>query len=197
VAQALRTTGGGAVPPAPTGRYWEEYQSGDGRRYLAFAQVALGATELGKLIEAYTHTSSALGATVVGVFPLLGWRYPRLERGAVIVGLSGGPLQELGLAEQYVVLAVGGRDVPDAAGFAALADEEYTGLVERGGTLRLKVQSAEGSPREFASAIKPPRVEPGAPTAKRLRPPAAGGNGVNIWDKVNGGRGTGRDDPTQ
>jgi anti-anti-sigma regulatory factor len=197
VAQALRASGGGAVPAVPTGRYWEEYQSADGKHYLAFAQVALGGTELAKLIESYTMRGSALGATVVSAFPLIGWRYSRVERGAVIVGLTPGVLQELGLAEQYVVLAAGGRDIADAAGFAQIVGDEYAGLVDRGGDLRLKVQAADGAPREFAASIKPARAEVAPEGAKRPRGTAPSGNAVNVWDKVNGGRGSSRDDPTQ
>jgi len=37
VAQALRMTGGSAVPAAPTSRYWEEYEGNDGKRTFAFA----------------------------------------------------------------------------------------------------------------------------------------------------------------
>ena len=199
VAQALRATGGGAVPPAPTGRYWEEYQGADGKRYLAFAQLTIGATELARLVDGYAQPATALGATVVGLFPLIAWRYPRVERGAVIIGLAAGPLQGLGLAEQYVVLSIDGRDAGDAAGFAKLADDEYAGLVERGGTLRLKVQLADGAPREFAAAIKPPPVDepPTAGAIRRPRPPGVGTGGVNVWDRFGGGKGSGRDDPTQ
>jgi anti-anti-sigma regulatory factor/DNA-directed RNA polymerase subunit RPC12/RpoP len=198
VAQALRSTGGGAVPAAPTGRYWEEYTGGDGKRYLAFAQVALGATELARLVESYTQPATVLGATAVGLFPLIGWRYPRLERGAVIVALASGPLRTLGLSEQYVVLAVGGRDVGDAAGFAKLTGDEHAGLVERGGVLRLKVQSGDGAPREFATEIAAPRSEPVVPpNGQRPRPPAANGSNINVWDKYNGSKNGGRDDPTQ
>jgi hypothetical protein len=198
VAQALRATGGGAVPAAPTGRYWEEYETADGKRTLAFAQVALGAAELARLADGYTQASTALGATAVTMFPLIAWRYPRLERGAVIVALASGALQELGLAEQYVVLGVGGRDVGDAAAFARLAGDEHAGLVERGGTLRLKVQADGGAPREFATLIKPARAEAAAPP--NARHPAAQapiGSGVNVWDKLGGGKGSSRDDPTQ
>lgn len=200
VAQALRATGGGAVPSAPSGRYWEERQTTDGKRILAFAQVTIGATEAAKLIEAYTAQSTALGATVVSAFPLLSWRYPKLEHGAVIVGLAAGPLQELGLAEQYVVIGVGGRETPDAATFAKLAGEEHEGLVERGGTLRLKVQADGGAPREFTQLIKP-RASDAAPAAGGHRPRGNGAdagppNTVNTWDKMGGGK-AGRDDPTQ
>jgi hypothetical protein len=134
---------------------------------------------------------------VVSAFPLIGWRYSRVERGAVIVALTAGVLQELGLAEQYVVLAVGGRDIADAAGFAQIVGDEYAGLVDRGGDLRLKVQAADGAPREFAASIKPARAETAPEGVKRPRGNAPSGNGVNVWDKVNGGRGSSRDDPTQ
>jgi anti-anti-sigma regulatory factor len=199
VAQALRATGGGAVPAAPTARYWEEYQGADGKHTLAFAQLTLGATELARLVDGYARPATALGATVVGLFPLIAWRYPRLERGAVILGLAAGPLQELGLAEQYVVLAIDGRDASDAAGFARLADDEYAALVERGGTLRLKVQASDGAPREFTAEIKPLPDAPTQAPGRRPRPAGAGSGtgGINVWDRFGGGRGSGRDDPTQ
>jgi hypothetical protein len=199
VARALRATGGGAVPAAPNGRYWEELQGVDGKHYRAFAQVTLGDAELAKLIETYAQPASALGATVVGMFPLIGWRYPRLEHGAVIVELANGLLQELGLAEQYIVLGVGGREIGDAAAFATLAGDEFAVLAERGGTLRLKVQADGGAPREFATAIKPQQdATPGRP-GNRLpsATPGGGPSNVNTWDKLGGGKPTGRDDPTQ
>jgi anti-anti-sigma regulatory factor len=142
VAQALRATGGGAVPPAPTSKYWEEYQNADGKRYLAFAQVTIGATELGKLIDGYAHATTALGATTVGLFPLLVWRYPRLEHGAVVIGLGDGPLLELGLAEGYVVLDVDGRDVSDAASFEKLAGDEYRARSSRRTPSRCRASAA-------------------------------------------------------
>ena len=87
----------------------------------------------------------------------------------------------------------------DAAGFARLAGDEYAGLAERGGMLRLKVQAEGGAPREFAAALKPAgpdaEAQPGA--VKRSRAPSAGTSGVNVWDKFGGSKGNGRDDPTQ
>jgi hypothetical protein len=200
VARVLRNTSGGAVPAAPTGRYWEEYTGGDGKRYLAFAQISLGATELAKLVETYTTPSTALGATAVAMFPLVGWRYPKLEHGAIITKLGTGALQDLGLAEQYVVVAVAGRDVIDAATFAKLATDEDALLVEKGGTLRLKVQASDGAPREFSTVVKPKTDD----TPTNGKPPRNGSGskpngtgGVNIWDRYGGGKGSGRDDPTQ
>jgi len=196
VAQALRASGGGAVPATPTGRYWEEYGN---TSYVAFAQVSVGATELGKLVAAYGEKTSALGATVVGMFPLVGWRHTKLERGAIVIGLASGPLQEVGLAEQYIVLSIDGRDVGDAPAFAKVAAAEHAQLADRGGTLRLKVQTPDPAPREFAATVRP--AEPsGKPTGKhnpggtQHAPPPGG---VNVWDRYNNPRGSGRDDPTQ
>ncbi|MBA3464533.1 MAG: hypothetical protein H0T46_31670 [Deltaproteobacteria bacterium] len=199
VGRMLRATSGGAVPAAPNARYWEEYTGSDGKRFLAFAQVTIGATELAKLVEQYTAPQTALGATAVSMFPLVGWRYPKLDHGAIITKLGTGPLQDLGLAEQYVVVSVAGRDVVDAASFAKLATDEHTALVGKGGTLRLKVQAADGAPREFATAIKPPEVDtPNTGRGSGGRN-TGGGNtgGINVWDKFGGGKGPGRDDPTQ
>lgn len=199
VARVLRATSGGAVPAAPTARYWEEYTGG---KFLAFAQVTLGATELAKLVEGYTASSTALGATAVSMFPLVGWRYPKLEHGAIITKLGTGPLQDLGIAEQYVVVAVAGRDVTDAATFAKLAIDEDAALVEKGGTLRLKVQASDGAPREFQAVVKP-KTEDTPNTGKNPRHGNGGRNGgtgtggVNVWDRYGGGKGSGRDDPTQ
>lgn len=201
VGRVLRATSGGAVPAAPTGRYWEEYSGPDGKRYLAFAQVSIGATELAKLVEGYTASSTALGATAVPMFPLVGWHYPKLDHGAIITKLGTGALQDLGLAEQYVVVAVAGRDVIDAASFAKLAGDEHAQLVEHGGTLRLKVQSSDGAPREFSTTIRS-KAEDVVPTNGKPHSggkPGTGGTpgGVNIWDRYGGGKGSGRDDPTQ
>lgn len=205
VAQALRATGGAAIPATPTGRYWEEYGGAEGKRYTAFAQLALGSTELARLVADYARPASALGATVVGAFPLVGWRYPRVERGAIVTALASGPLQSLGLAEQYVVLSVGGRDVADAEAFARVAAEEHAGLAERGGTLRLKVQTPDLAPREFSAAIAARPAE--RPETGGGGPRPSGGHGVgvgniNVWDKYDVARPardgrTRRDDPDQ
>jgi ABC-type transporter Mla MlaB component len=200
VAQALRATANGAVPSTPTGRYWEEYAGPDGKRTLAFAQISIGATELATLVEAYTRSASALGATVVGNFPLVGWRHPRVERGAILATLGDGPLAAAGLSEQMIVLSVDGRDVSDAASFAQIAGDQHAALGTRGGTLRLKIQTVDPTPREFTTTIKGAvETSPAAGSGKRPHPgnPPPGTGSVNVWDKLGGNRGSGRDDPTQ
>lgn len=204
VAQVLRATSGGAVPATPTARYWEEYSGADGKRTVAFAQVSLGSTEVKQLLESYETPATALGATTVGLFPLVGWRYPKVDRGAIVTGLGAGPLQDLGLAEQYIVLSVAGQDVTDAQAFAKLVDAEHASLVEHGGTLRLKVQASDGAPREFQAAVKGKPVDvPGIGSGGKAHPggtdtrPSHPTGGVNVWDTYGGDQSKGRDDPTQ
>jgi hypothetical protein len=185
----------GAPPVAE--RYWEAYDTAEGRRYIAFAQVAMPRDNLAKIASAYKQDYSALGATVVDFQPELGWRYPRLDHGAVVTKLEHGVLQELGLAEHYIVLAVDGHDVADGAAFAKLVASERDTLVERGGSLRLLVQTDTGDPREFATTFagKPTAVP--APPIPHGKHDDRGSGGVNVWDRFGGNRGSGRDDPTQ
>ena len=200
VGRLLRATSGGAVPSAPTGRYWEEIATADGKRVVAFAQVSLGATEIQALVATYTKQEVGLDATAVGLFPLVGWRYPKIESGAILTKLEPGTLQRTGIAAQYIVLAIAGRDVTDAQTFATIATEEHAAIAARGGTLRFKVQTLDGSPREFSAELEKTKATPPTGAGKAVRDPAAtpsAGGGVNVWDRYGGGRGSNRDDPTQ
>ena len=109
-------------------------------------------------------------------------------------------LQDLGLAEHYVVIAVDGRDVLDAAGFAKIVTEEHDRLEDHGGTLRLLVQTDTGDPREFSTTIAGRQTEvanPHGPHVPRGTHETGSAGGVNVWDRFGGSRGSGRDDPTQ
>jgi anti-anti-sigma regulatory factor len=192
VANALR-----GVNATAAGRYWEAFGARDGRRYLAFVQVNLPASTAQKLIEQYTTAYEAFGATVVTFFPELAWRYPKVSRGAVVVSLQSGSLQELGVAEHSVILAVDGRETPDAATFVKVIAEERAMLEEKGGSFRLLVQSDSGDPREFSQAIAGRPVDPGDRGRGRGKGGRPNTGGVNVWDKYDGNRGGGRDDPTQ
>lgn len=187
VAQLVHTTGGASAPAVPTARYWERHTGADGARFVAYAQVVVPAADLTRLVDLYTGGETALGATAVKVFPGLGWRYPHVERGAVITALAPGPLQEIGLAEGYVVLAVNGRDVTDATAFAKLVTDEQAAAVAHGGTLRLKVAAGDGAPREFTRAYEAPTgpaVIP-APVTQPVHDVPTGG--INVWDRYGGG----------
>ncbi len=197
VAHALR-----GVESSAAGRYWESFDARDGRRHVAFVQVKLAGAAAKKLVDSYTQRDAALGATVVSFFPGLAWKFPKLDHGAVVVALEPGAIQELGVAERYIVLAIDGRDVIDAAGFVKILTEERAALAERGGSLRLLVQGDSGDPREFSTTIAGRPVETPTTTPKNGgktgRETGSGGTGgVNVWDRFGGNRGSGRDDPTQ
>ncbi len=197
IAVMLRAAG---ITTVMTGRYRETYDTPEGKRYVAFMQVPLFPDDITRLATAYSTPQSALGATVVTLFPELGWRY-RLDRGAIVIGLDDGPLKELGIAVRYVILSIDGRPVTDAAAFAKIANEELATLREKGGTLRLAVQADDGAPREFSTAIPGRVVEPPPPPPHGPRgsgaPQVPNTGNVNVWDRYGGGKGSGRDDPTQ
>lgn len=186
----------------PSARYWESFSGRDGRKFLAFVQVKLPASDAKKLVDAYTERTTALGATTVPFYPLLAWKYPKLTRGAVIVNLEPGPLQDIGVSEHFIVLAVDGRDTPDAQSFAKIVTEEHKLLVERGGFLRLLVQADSGDPREFSKTLAGKLIQVPVDTVKHQGGRNTGGSGpntggVNVWDRFGGNKSGGRDDPTQ
>lgn len=195
VAQALR-----AVTQTTSSRYWEAFDGRDGRRFIAFVQVKLAGADVARLVDAYTKQHKALGATTVTFFPELAWKYGKLSRGAIITALEPGTIQELGAAEHYVVLAVDGRETRDAETFAKIVSEERELLVERGGALRLLVQTDGGDPREFSKQFpgKPVEVIIDPKDKRHGKGTQTGGTGsINTWDRFGGSRGSGRDDPTQ
>jgi anti-anti-sigma regulatory factor len=196
VAHALR-----GVNPTAAARYWEAYGGRDGRRLIAFVQVKLTPDDAKQLITTYTTPSTALGATAVAFFPELAWKYSKLSKGAVILQLESGVVQELGLAEHSVVLAVDGRETGDAAAFAKVIAEEHTVLADRGGSFRLLVQADQGDPREFSTQLAGKPVETAPDNDGKKHHGGKGGTGgtggVNVWDRFGGNKGSGRDDPTQ
>jgi hypothetical protein len=197
VARSLRSTGGVDASRLAE-RYWESFSARDGRRVVAFVRVTLPAADVKRLSALYATRASADGATTVGFFPALGWRFPRLEHGAVIVELAPGVIQELGIAEHSVVLGIDGREVTDAGAFAKLLGEEHALLAEHGGALRLRVQVDAGDPREFSKMFSAPAQPAGTgsagkPSGGTPTTPATGP--INVWDRYNGA--PRRDDPSQ
>lgn len=199
VAKALRAAG---AAPAPES-YWEEYTGGAGKQYLGFATVTLDGAAVKKLIAGYQTPASALGITAVSAFPEIAWRYPEVSRGAIVTAVGEGELGKAGLTQGYVVLSVGGAKVADAAGFAQLATDEAARLAAVGGALRLEVQAGDGDAKSFSAPIAATRpIDDGRPSGGSGggtggRGGSSGTGNINIWDRLGGGSGQGRDDPTQ
>ncbi len=194
VAALLVAQGG---PPAPQSRYWEERTNKDGKQFQAFAQVQVPAAAVSRLVKGYARTTEVMGATVTELFPLVGWRYPEVSHGAILVGLGAGRLKQLGLAEQFLILEVGGRKVTGGEALAKLLPEEVERLQAAGGTLELSVQSGDGAPRSFTEQIARKAAPSSRPSGSSGSSGSSGGKSgnlnVNIWDRAGGDR----DDPTQ
>ncbi|MCX5742530.1 MAG: hypothetical protein NT062_08545 [Proteobacteria bacterium] len=195
---AYRLRNDGALP-AIVGKYRETYDSVEGRRYVAFVQISMFADNIADLAKHYTKTQTVLGATIVPMYPLVGWRYA-LDHGAIVIGLAPGPLKDLGIVERNILVTVNGRDPANGiASFAAIATEEYTSTAKRGGTFRLEVQAGDGAKREFSTQLVAPPSTPPTPDKPTGRDaPTVPATGVNTWDRYGGNnKGSGRDDPTQ
>lgn len=193
--------------PAITGSYREVYDTNEGRRFVAFVQLAMTSDVIDKLTAHYKMQTKALGGTFVPMFPLIGWRYP-IDHGTVVFALEPGPLKDIGLADRYIIMTIDGRDPAGIQSFAKIATDTYARLQDKGGQLRMEVQAGDGGKREFTAEIKGTQVVPvDAPPATKQphgnggsggsAPPNPGTGGVNVWDKYGGNKGSGRDDPTQ
>jgi anti-anti-sigma regulatory factor len=207
VAKLLLATAGASVPAAPTGKYWEEYDNG-AKQYLAFAQYQLSPSEVKGLIEKYNHTEAALGATVATVYPMVAWRYPEVEKGAVIMALADGPLRKMGLAAEFVVLGVGNdenalRTVASAADFVEAAATAYGKIEKPGGKMFVSVERGADEPKVYdlsVDAPKPVQVESSGSGKSGSGKSGSGKSGtgsVNVWDRYGGSGGGSKDDPTQ
>ena len=183
-----------------TDAYWEEHA---GKQFVAFARWTVPAAGVQKAIAAYTQSATILGATVVPVYPLIAWRWPEATHGVVVVGLEPGRFQQLGLAQHYVVLGVGGKDIEDPAHLGRVVGEELARLEKAGGTLELEVQADDPRPRKFSSAVKSvaPPDEGSDRDRDRDRDRGSGKRhergGVNVWDRYDNGKKPNPDDPRQ
>jgi hypothetical protein len=204
VASSLRATGAQMVPTAFAGKFWEEYTGDAGKRYLVYVQYVLPGSNLKSLVTTYSQPAIADGVTVVGMFPQVGWRYPKVTEGAIVTDVGKGNLKNASLGDQTVVLEVDGRAVHDGSSFAKITAEELDRMKDKGGRLELRVQAGDGGPAVFTAQVPgsaPAAVPQGSGGTSPHGNGGTGGTGghggnVNVWDRYNPGS-AGRDDPTQ
>jgi hypothetical protein len=162
VITALRRTGGGIVNiDTPADRYQERYAGAadSGSRYLAFVRYEIPSEQVQRLIELYSISRDALGATVMTAYPGLAWRYPGLEGGAMVITLGEGYLRDAGAAKGTIITAIQGRPVKNADAFARVGDEQVGKLEGEGGTLRITVKAAEGDSTELTAPVGGAEIE--------------------------------------
>jgi hypothetical protein len=156
VIAALRRTGGGIVNiDTPADRYHERYAGAadSGPRYLAFARHEIPPEQVQKLVELYSMSRDALGATVMTAYPALAWRYPGLEAGAMVIALGEGYMRDAAATKGTIITAIQGRQIKDADAFARIGDEQADKLESEGGTLRITVKTTEGESTELSAAV--------------------------------------------
>jgi hypothetical protein len=199
VVGAFEATAPDLKPAEATAEYWEEYKnsSGGGTRYLVFAYYELGADKMGRLMARYTEPQQALGAKAVTLFPAVAWRWPNVDRGAIIIGTDLGKIKDSGLGTETVIQAVNGRPIKDAIEWKTTLEKEVAILEKVGGDLELNVKSGDVGGGTFKIPFARPQAPAG--TGGGGNRGGGGGNrgGGGTAPPVPWGNRGGREDPTQ
>jgi len=147
VVDALKASGGAAVPVQWTDWYWEEYvkEVGSGHEFLVFVRYDVPLDAVRALVEKYSTTSSVLGSTVMTAFPELAWRREHFVSGAILTKV-GSRLSAAGLEPQRIVVGVDDQRVNDAA-------ELVTRIERAHGEVKLTV--ARDQPPDQVVVVKP------------------------------------------
>jgi anti-anti-sigma regulatory factor len=143
VADSLRKTSGGLWPAARSDLYWEKLKTRDGVKYAVSILYAVPKQSFERLAEGYGARETAMGATAVGYFPSLGWRYDVAEGAVVLQVANDSPLRFAGIQEGDLVLSGMDRVVHDARSWKRVLEEETAALAKAGGTLVLKVKRGD------------------------------------------------------
>ncbi len=137
VVEMLHRSGGAAVPSRRTDWYWEEYaKKGGGTEQLVFVRYDITLDAVRALVDKYSVLSTFGDSSAVTVFPELGWQYPDLPGGAVIVK-AGKEFAEASIAPLAIVTTSGGKPVADAEELAHEVRDTHE-------TLMLDVKSGDG-----------------------------------------------------
>lgn len=125
--EALRTTGGAAVPVQRSDWYWEEYAA-DGSNgkteFLVFVRFDLSLDAVHALVDKYgaSTTVGSANGTVMTAFPELAWQSASFV-GGVVVTKSGPRFARAGIKPGDVVIAVGDQNIIDSTGLAKALGE--------------------------------------------------------------------------
>jgi hypothetical protein len=119
VANALKASGGTAIPAQRTDWYWEEYEADapGTTEFLVFVRYDIGLDAIRALVSRYTLPVDVLGSSAVSAFPELAWRLKGFD-GGVMIHQARGALAATGLRPGQIVTKVGGEPVHDPAALA-------------------------------------------------------------------------------
>lgn len=186
VAANLAWSSSHVVSSEPADFYWERTRIKAGSRYRVWARVRISHAAVAKLVEHYTTTTTGLGATVLAVFPSIGWHLD-LPGGVVVTKLeTNSPLRHLGVRNGDMILAIQGRRIRDALDYKRVVEQEVAYLGGPGGLVKVVTKRGDA-----------PEVTHQLAVAKTHRPRGSGKSGggggsrfergekpaVNLWDE--------------
>ncbi|HEX2689911.1 MAG TPA: hypothetical protein VHN14_25000 [Kofleriaceae bacterium] len=149
VVEALRISGGPAVPAQRADWYWEEYAAKKGgTEALVFVRYDVTLDAVKALVEKYSATTQVLGSSVMTAFPAVAWQYADFT-GGVMLTKVGHPLADINLAPRDLVMAVADQRIGEMTNFARRLDEWKQGSED----LKLMVKTGDMPAR----AVEVPR----------------------------------------
>lgn len=157
VSESLQKSGGDAVPTQAADWYWEEYKalSGPGTEFLVFVRYDVAEAQANALVQRYSMHDAVVGAKLLTAFPSIGWRFPDVTEGAVVIGVEPETAaQKLGLEERDILLGVGEDKVRDAQDFASKMNAEVAAAKESQRDLTLLVKKGDGPAAEQTASLK-------------------------------------------
>lgn len=129
VVEMLQASGGAAVPSRRTDWYWEEYaKKGGGTEQLVFVRYDITLDAVRALVDKYSSVSTFGDSSAITVFPALGWHFPDLSGGAVIVK-AGKDFAEAKIAPLSIVATSSGKPITDAAVLAHEVQDAHAPLM--------------------------------------------------------------------
>ncbi len=136
VVEALRTSGGAAVPAQRSDWYWEEYvnDKGAGTEFLVFVRYDLPLDAQSALVQTYSAVTEVKGSSMMTAYPSLGWESDEFTGGAVLIKAAS-DLEAAGLKPRQLIIAVGDERV-------TTAEQLRDRLATHTGAVQLTVKSA-------------------------------------------------------
>jgi anti-anti-sigma regulatory factor len=157
VAEALQKSGGDAVPNQIADWYWEEYKalSGPGTEFLVFVRYDVAEAQANALVQRYSMHDTAHGAKILTAFPSIGWRFPDVTEGAVVIAIEpSSAAQKIGFEERDILLGVGEDRVRDAPDFVSKMSTELAAAKEAQRDLSFLVKKGDGPAAEQNAPLK-------------------------------------------
>ena len=140
VVEALRISGGAAVPTQRSDWHWEEYASENGGKneMLVFVRFDVSIDAVRALVERYSTTLVTNGTKAMTAFPALAWQYADFTGGALLTQV-GKPLSGANISAHQIVTAIGDQRVSDATTFARQLDD----AIKASRDLKLTIKSGD------------------------------------------------------